>query len=504
MKHSMIPLLILLCAAFARTAPAQQAPAKTAASNQTERKSKREGEITGRVIGADGQPAPGVRVSANRIGESQFSRPSAASDDDGNFKLTGLAPGSYALFANAPGYVATEALTENVIHRIGENVTINLVKGGVITGRVTDETGEPIVGVSVLPHRLRDPESKTTDLLTDLLIDMQSVTNVMSDDRGIYRIYGLPPGVYIVSVGIGDDSGFNGAQIRRDAPTYHPSATRETAAEINIRGGEEISGVDIRHRGERGRIVSGTISGDIGASPDPNSISVMLEGLEIGSFEIETPVSSSLGFVFHGVPDGAYELTASYSSDGVETASSATRRVTVKGMDVSGVKLKLAPLGSIAGRVVIEPSNPPKSCAVNSGGGDRAENQTSGQIQEQARRRPVVEEIILRADLDDPNQHAQGTQFDWFDEYGRAPNEKGEFALNSLEAGRYRIMVNLPDDGWRIRAINRSGQPVKGAARTSAGAAGAAKSPVDASRDGIAIKPGEKLSGVEVILAEDG
>src|SRR5262249_7373559 len=52
----------------------------------------------------------------------------------------------------------------------------------------------------------------------------------------------------------------------------------------------------------------------------------------------------------------------------------------------------------------------------------------------------------------------------------------------------------------RIRAIRRSGQPVVGTARTSAGAA---KSPVDASRNGIAIKPGEKLSGVEVIVAED-
>jgi len=500
MKHAMIPLLILLCAAFARIAPAQQSPAKTASSNQTERKPKREGEITGRVIGPDGQPAPGVRISAHRIGDRAWSRPSAASDVDGNFKLTGLAPGAYAIFAYAPGYVAAELPSENAIHRIGENVTINLVKGGVITGRVTDETGEPIVGVSVLSHRLRDPESK----IADLLFDMQSVTNGMSDDRGIYRIYGLPPGVYIVSVGIGDDSGFNGAQIRRDAPTYHPSATRETAAEINLRGGEEVSGVDIRHRGERGRIVSGTFSGDVGPSREPNLLSVTLEGLEIGSFEVETSVSSSLGFVFYGVPDGVYELTATYSSDGVETASSATRRVMVKGMDVSGVKLKLAPLGSIAGRVVIEPSNPPKICAVNSGGGDRAENQTSGQIQEQARRRPVVEEIILRADLDDPNQHAQGTQFDWFDEYGRAPNEKGEFKLNGLEAGRYRIAVNLPDDGWRIRAIRRSGQPATGTARTSAGAAGAAKSPVDASRDGIAIKPGEKLSGVEVIVVEDG
>src|SRR5262249_46828194 len=194
MKHAMIPLLIILCAAFARIAPAQQAPAKTASSNQTERKSKREGEITGHVIGPDGQPVPGVRISTHRIGERAWSSPSAASDDDGNFKLTGLAPGAYAISAYAPGYVAAEFPSENAIHRIGENVTINLVKGGVITGRVTDETGEPIVNVSVLSYRLRDLESKTTDLR----FEIYGVDDGVTDDRGIYRIYGLPPGIYIV------------------------------------------------------------------------------------------------------------------------------------------------------------------------------------------------------------------------------------------------------------------------------------------------------------------
>jgi hypothetical protein len=72
---------------------------------------------------------------------------------------------------------------------------------------------------------------------------------------------------------------------------------------------------------------------------------------------------------------------------------------------------------------------------------------------------------------------------------GGAPDEKGEFTLSGLAAGRFRIKADLPDDGWYTRAIT---QPASGAAKKS----------VDASRNGIAVKAGEKLSGVEVVLAE--
>src|SRR5262245_16235484 len=116
MKLAKIPLLILLCATSALIAPAQQAPAKTESPNQTEQIAKREGAITGRVIGPDGQPAPDAVVSAYRISESPGSRQSAASDDAGNFKLTGLRPGAYVLSAGAPGYVAAEIPIENAIH----------------------------------------------------------------------------------------------------------------------------------------------------------------------------------------------------------------------------------------------------------------------------------------------------------------------------------------------------------------------------------------------------
>jgi hypothetical protein len=175
----------------------------------------------------------------------------------------------------------------------------------------------------------------------------------------------------------------------------------------------------------------------------------------------------------------------------------------VKGADVSGVDLKLVPRGSIAGRVIIELSNQPKGCPIDNG---LAENQASGRIQEQAVRRSVVEEIVLRAVRDEPDLRVQSPRFSGSDIYGRAPNAKGEFTLQGLDAGRYRITVNLPDDGWHIRAINQTGvvtaKPPTGGATGATGAAGTPKNPVETMRNGIAIKPGDRLSGVEVIIAQ--
>jgi hypothetical protein len=494
MNSMMILLSIALCAAPARTSPAAQEPAKASPANRVEQNpaernpatQSRKGEITGRVIGPDGQPIADATVFAYRISERPEEPHSAAVADGGNFKLTGLSPGIYNLAAQSLGYISGGP-AEGAIHRVGENVTIALIKGGVITGRVTDATGEPIVGVGVRVLHLRDSEGRTTGLRygrSEYRFDE-------TDDRGIYRIFGLRPGVYIASIG----SGYQGddSEIRGDSPTYYPSATRDTAAEVVLRGDEEVSGIDIRHRGDRGRIVSGSISGEIESSSS-ESVYVSLRSFD-GGVDADTSTSSTRGFAFYGVPDGDYELTATPQGDG-ETSSSARRRVSVKGADVNGVELKMAPLGSIAGRVVIEPSTGPESRPIKDD-----ENQTSARIQEQSERKHVVEEIFLTAYREDPDQRAQIPRFSRDDDDPTPPDEKGDFALKSLEAGRYIIAADLPDDRWRIRAITR---PNAGTAKPSvrAGSA-AAKSAIDVSRDGFTVKTGEKLSGVKVIVAQD-
>ncbi|HKX32474.1 MAG TPA: carboxypeptidase-like regulatory domain-containing protein [Blastocatellia bacterium] len=479
MKPVTISLLLLLCAMLARTAPGRQSPAESAPQPN------REGAITGRVVGPDGRPIAEARVLAIRVNVKSGSWQSAVVADDGSFKLTPLSSGTYALLAAAPGYVPAEISIEKTIHYVGENVTLGLVKGGVITGRVTDETGEPIVGVNVTCQRLRDPDGRTTGSQIGLF---DYGVGGATDDRGIYRIFGLRPGGYIVSVRSND-----GAQIRPDAPTYHPSATRDTATEINLHSDEEVSGVDIRHRGDRGQIVSGSISGEPASSI---RVTVTLKGGEDGRFEDRSWTTGTGGFVFHGVPEGSYELIATRGSEDGETSSSARRLVSVSGGDAGGIELKLMPHGSIAGRVVIEPSTPASRCAIEGG---PAEDQASGPIQERVRHRPVVEEVLLIAARDDPDRRAQVPWRRQGEMQGRSSNEKGEFLVEQLEAGRYHLIAFLPDDGWRIRAINRSAAGTAG----RSGGATAASSSVDVSRNGVTIKPGEKLFGLQVVVAED-
>lgn len=440
MKHTVFMLLLICCTVLTETS-AQQTPAKTSNHGSTIR-----GAITGRVVGPDGLGMADAEVSARRISEGEESNSAVASDEDGNFTLAGLAPGAYRLLAKTPGYVSADLPLESDIHRIGENVIINLVKGGVITGQVTDDRGEPLIGVTVSQERIRTLEGKQAGTPRSSSISLSEIGR--TDDRGIYRIFGLRPGIYLVSINGGSTNSTDDVQIWREAPTYYPSATRKSAVEILLHNGEEVSGIDIRHRGERGHIVSGTITGD----PELSSDRVVLKGIGAASFSGSSYVSKTRGFAFFGVPDGEYELTVA-GGQGNETAAAATRRITVREADLNGVELKLEPTGSITGRIIIEASK----------------------TQRQGARQSVVEEVVLRAARYEPNQPLLYSDF-------TAPNKKGEFALKNLGTGQYRLAVDLPDESWQIRAIKQNGNLL---------------------RNGIAIKPGDKLSGIDVIIADD-
>ncbi|HEY6402136.1 MAG TPA: carboxypeptidase-like regulatory domain-containing protein, partial [Blastocatellia bacterium] len=230
--------LIFLCATPLRIATAQTAAKENAeAANQA----RRDGAITGRVVNDAGRPVAGAPILLLKAGVKIMagSQPATA-DDEGNFKATGLGPGSYMIFTSVPGYVVARTDSERDYHRPGENVTINLIKGGVITGRVTDPLGEPMVGVFIEAHKVRDLDGgqKYSGYLRERI-------GGMTDDRGVYRLYGLEPGVYVVG-GSNDHTGLHGGGYPgREPTTWHPSSPRATAAEITVRSGEEIAGVDI-------------------------------------------------------------------------------------------------------------------------------------------------------------------------------------------------------------------------------------------------------------------
>jgi hypothetical protein len=448
MKRLAIPLTALLfISAFAQ-----------------ETRPKREGMISGRVVADDGQPMGGAQVMAIGVGQSplKITQQMTNCDADGNFKVTGLSPGAYSLLARTPGYVSVQDQSHS--YRIGENVIIRMAKGGVITGRVIDEFGEPMVGVRVSADRVRDSEGMP-DKSAWSMNDVYSTR--MTDDRGVYRIYGLEAGAYVVGVNAASPMFGGLMQASRELPTYHPSSPRGAAVEINLRGTEEVAGVDIRARGGRGRSISGTVSGETQGEGLFSGVTVMLYGAADKHLAGTATLLGLQNFSLRGVEDGEYELSAMRFNESMDFAVSAPRRVVVRGADLNGIELKLLKLGSVSGRAVIE--------------APKAECKTTDQFN--------VEEVLIELKRDDKAPNVLSGLFpieSGMSSGSATPDKNGGFTAKNLEAGRYRIVADLPDENWYIRAITQAAAPKA----------------IDVSRAGVSLKQGEKISGIEMIIAQ--
>src|SRR5499433_704398 len=165
------------------------------------------GSIQGRVLNAlNGQPVAGAQVSA-APGPGGLSRvvggtlsdgainsippqgatvirstssaatippsgPAITTGNDGKFSFTDLSPGTYRIMVSANGYAPQQygQLGPNLsgppitITSAGEqinNIVIALSPAAAVTGRITDENGQPAVDVPVqLLHLLYNPQGK--------------------------------------------------------------------------------------------------------------------------------------------------------------------------------------------------------------------------------------------------------------------------------------------------------------------------------------------------------
>jgi hypothetical protein len=459
-------VLALLCATSIR-AVAQAQRDETPTQTTT-------GAITGRVVNENGQPLPNVSVSL-RGSQPLFQPRTTTTDNEGNFQVLGLDPVLYGIFAFTPAYITPPRDPDNPpnYYRIGDTVTINLIKGGVITGSVQSANGEPVVQVAVRAVMIRDANGQAPRYTA-------FQTQKATDDRGIYRIYGLPAGTYVVSSG--GRGGFNSFfdPYDSDAPTYAPSSPRDTAAEIAVRAGEEVSGVDIRYRGEPGRTVSGFVSGSL----DPNStfssnitLVQIINGMPMSSgFSFQPP--GSKGYAFYGIADGDYDLVAQSSIGTGDVALSEPRRISVKGADISGIELVLKPLSSISGRLTLEKS-------------EAAECKN--------KRQPLFSETLIVARRTEKDaQKDQPRLFSFLASQG-TPTKAGEFQLRNMAPGKYDLGVRFFAKYWYLRSITRD---APAAPTSAAGRSGIIKRQTDLARDGLDLKFSERQRDVTFTLAE--
>src|SRR4030095_1949837 len=129
------------------------------------------GSISGRVITEDGQPIPHAKVSIMGVGgitRMMSGRPEILTDEKGEFQADSLDAAPYSMSVTAPGYVlipnekaggAGGIPAMKYVH-IGESVTFQMIRGGVITGRVPSASGEPVIGISIETKRVRDENGR--------------------------------------------------------------------------------------------------------------------------------------------------------------------------------------------------------------------------------------------------------------------------------------------------------------------------------------------------------
>jgi protocatechuate 3,4-dioxygenase beta subunit len=360
LKPKMTPLIFVLLFSL---------PFQTAGQSQQKTAGGGNATISGRVT-VKGEPARNVLVYL----QPQNTAPSnpdaylrARTDDDGQYHIVGVEAGAYYLYALAPGFISSdqprqEGKTLNVSEgeNIG-NIDFELKQGGVITGRVADSQGRPLADERVTLSRLDKNGRPQSDTYYG-----RNFTMFMTDDRGVYRIYGLPEGRYLVSVGIAQSAGMiarrgGGAFYPR---TYYPDAANESEAKvIELSEGSEIVNVDITVpeskqtcavsgrvvNAETGRPVAGV---EIALGPRSD------DGRYYGWAGLYSARSSANGeFQLKGITPGKYGVFPRGGGDNEFFGEPAPCDLSEG--DANGVEIKVRRGGSISGFVVIEGTSDP-------------------------------------------------------------------------------------------------------------------------------------------------
>jgi protocatechuate 3,4-dioxygenase beta subunit len=324
----------------------------------------RAGSIAGRVT-VGGKPVSGVAVMLLGLDSNSSRRTPAATvktDEDGRYRFKGVAPGSYDVIPATPALVLPKQGRygqpgKTVMVEVGESaegVDFALTEGGVITGRVTDTEGRPVVEEAVSLN-------KSTEQGHTFQFIPPNYESLITDDRGMYRVYGVPAGRYLVSVGTRYGS-TRGNRREYYKETFHPGVTdRAKAVSVEVKEGAETTGVDIiMGRPQKTYAITGRVV---------NSENRPLPGIELGVVAHSEDGNSSTNtrggarsddkgaFRIEGALPGHYLIYP--RNDPSSNSFGEPISFDVKNEDVSDLEIKMSRGTTISGVVVVEGVNDP-------------------------------------------------------------------------------------------------------------------------------------------------
>jgi hypothetical protein len=413
--------------------------------------------LRGHVFAADtGQPLrkAQVRIMAGDIRENRM----VSTDESGAYEFKEVRAGRYTVMAGKGSYVnmsygqqrPTDSAKplEILDHQTVERVDLMLPRGGVITGRVVDEFGEPVPEIQVATERFQVVQGQRR-----LFPNGRSVT---TNDVGEFRLFGIPPGQYYLSATWRNTNGFNpnGSPSERTAyaPTYYPGTiTASEAQRLTVSAGQQIDDLVMVLKPIKASRVSGTAVGSDGKPLTPAMIMVMQSNVGFGSMAAGAQVRPDGTFTVGGLAPGTYTLRAQrmgpMGTDGLEAA---TATVTLTGDDIADVQLVAAKPSRLTGRVIVDPaaaSALPRSLMI---------------------RAFASNSFGIPAPPPPPAQLADDLTFEL-----KSPPGVMRLVLAGSAFG-------APQEGWSIRSVQVNG--------------------VDVTDAGVEFKPNEDITGVEIEL----
>jgi protocatechuate 3,4-dioxygenase beta subunit len=303
------------------------------------------GSISGKVT-IKNKPVAGIVVTV-RPPNRERTRYRATSDDTGTYHITNLPAGAYLIGPMTFSLIQEDARSNNIILGEGEAVedmNFALLPGGVITGKITDTDGRPLIEESITIWPLQPTPANEAFVRNG---------GDQTDDRGLYRVFGLKPGKYRVSVGQGEWRITRSSTSHR--MTYYPSVTDVTkSVVIEVKEGTEVNNIDIVvGRPPVGFKVAGRIVDGETGKPVTNLLYGIIRTYEGGSEGTSSgSVSDSNGgFKFDNVPPGKYAV---FISTGQQNLRAEPVPFEVVDRDVTDIVVKTVKGTSISGVVVLE------------------------------------------------------------------------------------------------------------------------------------------------------
>jgi len=523
----------LLAPAEAGGGPSSRAASRTRQQERGKQPPESNSTVRGRVV-YDDTHRPIRRARVVLLSEEGAQTEYAAlTDGRGEFRIQKVQAGRYFVSVDVPGVLSPFAFLNlgdpraasfdgmpdlgpgrsyfdpiEVDGKGEAEVTVRAHRGASLAGRVTYADGDPAVSVKVSLMR-RDADGRLQMFITGP--NVSSLAGHKTDDRGMFRLTGLPPGEYVVGVWESVDHSPDGGRTHAgDMPglmeamagqqllmSFHPSATSvKEAAVVKVAAGEERADVDIRIPERELHAVSGVVRSRRGGrplagarvtiarrdeTPDSAHLLTVYETLEAALNSTTTDEAGR--WQFKEIPDGQYtvsvkppeeyeaaaapDLNTGVPDEGRELPTRNTnaaayrppqrkrgfaparRDVEVSGGALSDVVIE-APLGGrVAGVVTTEAGEPTQEAHVS----------------------------LLHAPERGTEALADGV--------GGVTTSGGRFSLDGLPAGRFFLHAYIFDEGQTsyIKSVTWDGK--------------------DLMREPLELGEGAEVEGVRVVFARD-